>query len=84
MKSVCENFMEKNNALLNGVSIERALYLRNNCTEIIVLQCNYKNKKCFIFEHDCGVLNAIKSEFDSMEKYMMLIPNSEYAEYITF
>lgn len=75
-------FIENNKRLFDGIYGKSALYLQDNCEGIYVIQAT--NGTCFIFRLDCGVLQDIKTERNAMEKYMMRIPTSEYAEYIVF
>lgn len=75
-------FIENNEKLFDGVCGKSALYIQDNCEGIYVIQTTIGT--CFILEFNCGVLCNMKTERNAMEKYMMRIPVSEYAEYIVF
>ena len=82
---ICK-FMSEHRSLFEGFIISRGLYLRENCTEFIILECEeWKNqRKTFVFEFGCGCLASCKTEFNTMEKYLIDIPKSDFAEYVTF
>ena len=84
--SVVKKFMEEHPQLFRGIQIVRGLYIRSDCTEIFVLeQEEWKNNRnAFVFEFGCGNLEKLRTEVNIMEKYLMEIPNCDYAEYVTF
>lgn len=80
--TIIKKFIDRNEGLLHEVRGKSALFVQDYCSEMFVIQT--VNGTCFVFEFDCGELSKIKTEHNAMERYMMLIPTSEYAEYITF
>jgi len=78
------NFLNSNERLFRGMYFKSALYMAfyDYCESIYVFQM--ENGTCFIFELECGILEHMREERNSMEKYMMRIPNSSCAEYTTF
>lgn len=79
------NFLKKNSDLIGHMHIVRGLYLRSGCDETFVLE--YPEFKCgrrtFVFCLNCGNLEEIRTEFNTMEKYILEIPKCEFAEYYT-
>jgi hypothetical protein len=69
--------------MFKDVSIVRGLYLRMDCTELFILESReWKNqRRTFVFEFDCGHFVSCKTEINTMEKYLMDVPNAHYVEY---
>ena len=74
------------NTHLKGCHIVRGLYIREDCSEHFVFEHKeWKGqRKTFVFEFGCGYLEELRTEMNTMEKYLMEIPKCDYAEYVTF
>ena len=84
--SVVNKFMEEHSQLFRGNQIVRGLYIRIDCVEIFVLeQREWKNQRnTFVFRFECGNFVSCNTEINTMEKYLLEIPNSDFAEYVDF
>ena len=85
MKGIVSDFIKEHHVFLN-IPIVRGLYLRIGSTEFFVLeQKEWKNqRKTFVFEFDCGHFVSCQTETNTMEKFMMDIPEADYAEYVSY
>lgn len=88
MESAIKNFLKKHNDFFcsNYRTLNRGLYLHADETEIIVLEevMNERgdnSNRVFVFEFECGCLAICRTETNAMEKYLMRIPFTDYAEY---
>lgn len=84
--SIVKKFMEEHSQFFRGNNIVRGLYIRSDCTEIFVLeQAEWKgNRNTFVFRFDCGSLASCNTEVNTMEKYILEIAHSDFAEYVDF
>ena len=85
MNNIIHDFVKKQD-ILKDAFIVRGLYLRTGCTELFILECReWKNQRTtFVFDFDCGYFVSCKTETNTMEKYLMDIPNADHAEYVSF
>lgn len=83
--SVVREFFRKQD-ILSDADIVRGLYLIMDCTELFVFECEELNnkRKTYVFEYGCGQFDSCRTETNTMEKYLMDIPNADYAEYVNF
>lgn len=79
-------FIKANSTLLSGIPVSRCLNINTGMEELYVLECaEYKGKRrTYIFRFDCGELWECKTEINTFENYLVLIPTSTYTEYINF
>lgn len=84
--SIVKKFMEEHYQFFHGNQIVRGLYIRTDCTEIFVLeQAEWKNnRKTFVFKFECGNFASCNTEINTMEKYILEIAHSDFAEYVDF
>ena len=85
-KSVVKSFIEEHSNMFYGCTIVRGLYLRDDCNEIFVMECEEwkSQRKTFVFEFCCGYFESCKTEINVMEKYLMDISKVDHAEYTAF
>ena len=86
LNNVINEFMVANKPLLGDINIVRGLYLRMDCTELFILEHREwrGQRKTFVFEFCCGLLNSCRTEANTMGKYLCDITKAELAEYATF
>lgn len=84
MENIISKFI-KDMPILKDIPVVRGLYIRDNTTEIFILECEeWKNqRKTFVFEFDCGYFVSCKTEVNTMEKYLMDISKVDRAEYVS-
>ncbi len=85
MNNIIGDFVKKQE-ILKDTPIVRGLYIRMCCTELFILEeREWKNqRRTFVFEFDCGHFVSCKTEVNTMEKYLVDIPNVCYAEYVSY
>lgn len=79
--SAIRNFL-RNNKMISTDMVARGLYLHDDCRETIILELDW-NKTVFVFVNDCGCLVECRTEKNTFDKYILQIPNCDYAEYET-
>ena len=88
---MCKNcivgkFMEEHSQFFRGNQIVRGLYIRDGGVELFVLeQKEWKDKRTtFVFQFDCGTFASCKTEINTMEKYLLEIPDADFAEFVNY
>lgn len=85
--SIVRKFRNEYSGLLcRSGSIVRGLYIRSDCSELFIFEHKeWKGqRRTFVFEFGCGYLEELRTEVNTMEKYLLEIPKCDLAEYITF
>ena len=81
-----KKFVDTHYDFFDGDLLTRGLYIRFDTSELFVIERKaWKDKRdTFVFEFNCGCFVSCRTEINTMEKYILEIHKSDYAEYITF
>lgn len=77
-------FIKEHEEFFEHQKIARCLLVIDGTSEVFVVETELliDNKRVYVFCYDCGMFYECRTETNTFHKYLMLIPVSEYAEYI--